>query len=338
LSSDDSAEFTTCDRQMRKKPDYPAPSFLQYDEYPVSGNKTNGQGEKDYRPATYVFHSSPKTGPLAWDRLQRHFRYSIPLGLLPIVLSHMWATFRPQGPIAPERLEVKDRKKATQMIKEKARELGAGVVGICELKDKHLMAGATRKYKYAVSFGLPMNREIMVSAPEAKSSKEVQRVYTRCSRLTVNMSRFVRSLGWPALGLPINGSSEYLHIPIAIDAGIGQLGKHGSLISREYGSNFRLTTMLTDMPLEVDSPEDIAVDDVCMKCRACSNVCPPQAISDSKQWVRGVEKWYVDFDRCVPYFSDTYGCSICVEVCPWSVPGRGFKLSEKALARRNSAS
>ena len=50
-----------------------------------------------------------------------------------------------------------------------------------------------------------MNREIMVSAPDPRASKEVQWVYARCSRLTVNMSRFIRSLGWPALGLPING-------------------------------------------------------------------------------------------------------------------------------------
>jgi len=319
---------------MKKKSDYPAPSFLRYHQYPESGNETNGLGERSFRRAKYVFHSSPKTGPLAWDRLQRHFRYSIPLSLLPTVLSHMWSTFRPQGPVAANRLEVTDRKKTTQMIKAKALELGAGLVGICEIKDRHMMEGATKKYKYAISFGLPMNRRIMLSAPDAKASKEVQRVYTRCSRLTVNMSRYVRSLGWPALALPINSSSDYLHIPIAIDAGIGELGKHGSLICKEYGSNFRLTTMLTDMPLEVDSPEDIGVDDVCLKCKACSNVCPPQAISDSKQWVRGVEKWYVDFDRCVPYFSDTYGCSICVEICPWSVPGRGIKLSQKALARR----
>jgi Pyruvate/2-oxoacid:ferredoxin oxidoreductase delta subunit len=322
---------------MKRNSDYPEPAFLQYEQYPVSGNKTNGLGERTFRRASAVFHSSHKTGPLAWDSMQRHFRYSIPVSLIPAVLSHMWATFRPQGTVAENKLEVTDVKKTTRMIKEKALEMGAGVVGVCEIRESHLTEGATNKHKYAISLGLPMDRDIMLSAPDARASKEVQRVYTRCSRLTVDMARYIRSLGWPALGLPINGSSDHLHIPIAIDAGIGQLGKHGSLICKEYGSNFRLTTVLTDIPLEIDAPEDIGVDDVCLKCRACSNVCPPQAISDEKQWVRGVEKWYVDFDRCVPYFSDTYGCSICVEVCPWSGPGRGIKLSEKALARRNPA-
>jgi epoxyqueuosine reductase len=319
---------------MEKKYKYPTPSFLQYQDYPVSGNETNGLGETSYRPSKYVFHSTPKTGPLAWDRMQRHFRYSIPLSILPTVLRQMWATFRPQGPVATEKLDVSDPRKMTAIIKAKALELGAGVAGICHLKNEHLANGATAKYKYAISFGIPMDREIMTTAPAVAASREVQNVYALCSRLTVDMARYVRSLGWPALGLPVNGSTEYLHIPIAIDAGIGQLGKHGSLICKEYGSNFRLTTMVTDIPLEVDQPEDIGVDDVCLKCQACSNVCPPKAISDSKQWVRGIEKWYVDFDRCVPYFSDTYGCAICLEVCPWSVPGRGMKLSEKALLRR----
>ena len=68
----------------------------------------------------------------------------------------------------------------------------------------------------------------------------------------MDLARHIRSMGWPAEGLPINSSGEYLHIPIAFTAGLGQLGKHGSLISKEYGSNFRLTSVLTDLPLAVD--------------------------------------------------------------------------------------
>ena len=49
--------------------------------------------------------------------------------------------------------------------------------------------------------------------------------------------------------------------------------------------------------------------------------------------VRGVEKWYVDFDRCLPFFNQTFGCAICIAACPWSRPGVGFNLAAK-LARR----
>ena len=317
---------------MKQQKQYPDPFFVQYRNPPVSGNKINGLGETTKRRAQYVYHSTAKTGPLPWEAMQTYFRYSYPLSMLFPILKHMWSAFRPQGEIADEKLEVTDKQKMADRIREKARELGAGITGICELQDEHLMDGASRDYKYAISIGMPMDREIMLNIPTVSSSREVNRVYTECSRLTVDLARYIRSLGWPALGLPVNSSSGYLHIPIAISAGLGQLGKHGSLICKEYGSNVRLTTVLTDLPLALEKEEDIGVDDVCIKCRACTNACPPNAIDDEKQWVRGTKKWYVDFDRCVPYFSDTYGCAICLEVCPWSESGRGPKLSKHVLS------
>jgi epoxyqueuosine reductase QueG len=252
------------------------------------------------------------------------------------LLKNMWAAFRPQGRIAPVRRGLGDPAAAAREIKEKARELGAGIVGICEIREEFLIEGFTSPYRYAISLGVPMDREIMLEAPRLRAGREVLRTYYRCSVLSVDLARHIRSLGWSAQGLPFNGSGEYLHIPIAIAAGLGELGKHGSLISKEYGSNVRLTSVLTDLPVAVDGPVDIGVEDLCTRCLVCSSDCPPGAISDQKQWVRGIEKWYVDFDRCVPYFADNYGCGICLEVCPWSEPGRGEALSKRLLAVRQS--
>ena len=58
------------------------------------------------------------------------------------------------------------------------------------------------------------------------------------------------------------------------------------------------------------------------------------AISEQKQLVRGEEKWYVDFDRCIPYFAETKGCAICIARCPWSRPGVADNLLVKMAARR----
>jgi epoxyqueuosine reductase QueG len=166
---------------------------------------------------------------------------------------------------------------------------------------------------------------------------EVIRTYKRCADACVRLTRYLRSLGWDSLGFPMSPSSEVLHIPIAIAAGLGELGKHGSLITREYGSNVRLTTVLTSIPLEVDAPRDIGVDDLCVRCTICARECPPGALFDEKQWVRGEYKWYVDFDKCVPYFAETHGCAICIEVCPWSEPGKGEWLSQKLLQKRGQS-
>ena len=122
--------------------------------------------------------------------------------------------------------------------------------------------------------------------------------------------------------------------PAAIEAGFGQLGKHGSMINGEHGACFRLSGVLTQMPLEADTAVDPGVDDFCLSCRVCRDACPPDAIFETKQWVRGFQKWYVNFDKCLPYFHETYGCGICIAVCPWSRPGIAPGLSAKMLRRR----
>jgi epoxyqueuosine reductase QueG len=152
------------------------------------------------------------------------------------------------------------------------------------------------------------------------------------TKAAITLSEEIRAMGWRARAYC--EGADILHIPLAINAGLGELGKHGSLICREFGSSMRIATVLTDLPLNHDKPIDIAVDDLCIGCRRCTIDCPVDAISDEKKMIRGEEKWYVDFDKCVPYFTETAGCGICIEVCPWSKPDRGFSLSEKLLEKR----
>jgi epoxyqueuosine reductase QueG len=96
----------------------------------------------------------------------------------------------------------------------------------------------------------------------------------------------------------------------------------------------RLATVITELPMALDAAVDIGVEDLCATCRRCTLDCPPTAITDKKQWVRGDHKWYVDFDKCVPYFSIAGGCAICIQVCPWAEDGRGPVLSGQLLKKR----
>lgn len=59
----------------------------------------------------------------------------------------------------------------------------------------------------------------------------------------------------------------------------------------------------------------------------------PGAISEQKQMVRGVERWYVDFDKCIPAFTELSGSSICIAECPWTRPSIRPKLLV-TMARR----
>ena len=83
---------------------------------------------------------------------------------------------------------------------------------------------------------------------------------------------------------------------------------------------------------------DLLVDDLCYRCQRCVIDCPPDALSNEKQLVRGNNKWYVNFDKCIPYFVKTYGCAICIEVCPWSEPGKGSVIFEQLLNKRDRTS
>ena len=164
---------------------------------------------------------------------------------------------------------------------------------------------------------------------------EVARQYNRGARVVARLRNHIRELGFPAQDYPGPLADAVNMIPAALDCGFGELGKHGSVINRQLGSSFRLAVVTTDLPLETGSPDEFGVDDMCKNCRLCEDVCPPGAISPDKQTVRGVSKWYVDFDKCIPFFAESFGCGVCVVACPWSRPGVADNLLHK-LARRKT--
>ncbi len=312
----------------------PAPTYaFGYRNAPVSGNEINGLGVAERTRANKVFHN-PGGEAMPWDALDQFFSVINPRGVVRHILGNMWQLRRRDGVVNPHRVEVLDPLLMSARIKEKAMELGADLVGITPLTENVLYAGAQVPYRYAVCLGLRMDREEMRFVPQPRAAVEVLRVYRAVSRIAIELGEHVRELGWPARAYGNPNSTDLLHIPLAVRAGLGQLGKHGSLISKEHGSNVRLATVVTDLPLAADEEADIGVEDLCLTCRRCVLDCPPDAISDEKQLVRGDEKWYVDFDKCIPYFTKTSGCAICIQVCPWSEPGRGPKLSDKLLAAR----
>lgn len=315
----------------------PPPVYeFQYRDTPRSGNTINGLGEATPRQATPVFHSTGRGGgrqPLAWEALDNFFNLVSSPACMWQVIRTMWQRRLYAGPTAARRVPVDDPAAIATQIKNKALELGAGLAGVNEIDEDVLYEGyPPPPFRYAISLGIPMNREEMLHVPQPRAAVEVMRTYRRAGRIAIDLAAYIRSLGWPAQAYA--DGEDVLQIPMALKAGLGQLGKHGSMISVDLGSNFRLAAVMTDLPLAVDAPVDIAVDDLCLTCQRCTKDCPADAILNQKQMVRGTEKWYVDFDKCIPYFSKTEGCGICIEVCPWSEPGRGPRLLQKLLERR----
>ena len=207
-------------------------------------------------------------------------------------------------------------------------------VGVTRMQPQWVFDHQETNFESVIMLGVKHDYEQLKSAPDQVAGAEVTRQYGRAAAAAKNVANWLREQGWDAE--PVTGPmvGKILMIPPALECGFGELGKHGSLINPEFGSGFRLGAVLTNAPLATTPKRESGVDDFCSRCRVCENACPPLAIGPEKGMVRGEEKWFVDFDKCIPYFAETSGCAICIAVCPWTRPGVGLNLATK-LARRS---
>ena len=116
---------------------------------------------------------------------------------------------------------------------------------------------------------------------------EIGHQYARGKRASFALANWTRSQRYNANAYPGPSADALLLIPPAIASGLGELGKHGSLISRHFGSGVRLAGVTTDLPLVATAPDRFGADEFCSTCQVCTNACPPGAITPQKQMVRG---------------------------------------------------
>jgi len=88
------------------------------------------------------------------------------------------------------------------------------------------------------------------------------------------------------------------------------------------GASFKVSAVLTDMPLEIDKPIDFGLQAYCTECKICAEQCPTQAISyGDKVEYNGYMKWNADGNKCaLGVLSNSVGniCQRCTKVCPWN--------------------
>lgn len=207
------------------------------------------------------------------------------------------------------------------------------MTGVAEMSPDWVFEGHEIVQSRVIVLGVQHEYDRIRHAPEDAAGLEVVTQYARAAVASKAVASWIREQGWEAT--PVTGpmTGALAMIPPALACGFGELGKHGSIINPELGASFRLSAVLTDAPFAPTPAREFGIDAFCANCRVCEDACPPEALSPAKQMVRGEEKWYVDFERCLPFFNQTSGCAICIAVCPWSRPGVGLNLAAK-LARR----
>lgn len=227
--------------------------------------------------------------------------------------------------------------KNARMVKRAARFLGADMVGVChahpnliyshqmdlvemEHKPLELAEGCTNCIVIAVA----MDYETTKYSPDAISGAATGLGYSEQAYVANLVAAFIRGLGYKALP---SGNDTAISIPLAIAAGLGELGRMGLLITQPYGPRVRIAKVFTDMPLAHDRPIEFGVKEFCRVCMKCARNCPSQAISRGEPTMEGpslsnfsgVEKWYINPEKCFMFWVKNWmDCNNCVMSCPFN--------------------
>lgn len=223
---------------------------------------------------------------------------------------------------------------AASVVKKMGFELGADEMGIAEIEPSDIYRGRTVNEKYAIVDGQRMLWRNFQEVPSQDSAIECLRIYFSLGEIVIKLADYIRSLGYACTVEHPIGDSDVLHVPLALKAGFGELGRHGSIIHPKMGPLFRLGSVITNMPLQIDRPIDAGIAAFCDNCKACRRYCPANAIPDKRSPEAGKDhlgndRYKVDTGKCFPYFAKHNYCSICLPVCvyqhkEWAKDFEGF--------------
>jgi reductive dehalogenase len=223
---------------------------------------------------------------------------------------------------------------ASLRVKEYARNLGADLVGITEINPNWLYSHRGEIFhekwddwgkeikleeKYAIVFATEMSFRMVQTAPHSPTTIESMKNYAKGAYLGIQLAAFISNLGYLATANHLR-HYDALMVPLAVDAGLGELGRLGYLITKEFGPRIRLGAVTTDLPLIADKPVDIGVNDFCRICKKCAVCCPSGSIPLGEQkGVNGTLRWKLNAETCFEYWGKVgTDCNVCMHVCPWS--------------------
>lgn len=226
--------------------------------------------------------------------------------------------------------------KAADIVKNFAMHIGADLVGICKIDPDLVYShrGEIHYEKtedwgkeienlppYAVVLLTEMSHGHVVSAPHTPTVAESAHLYGKGAYISTILARWFSHMGYRAIAEHTRNYDIPLP-PLAADAGLGEVGRLGYLISPKVGARSRIFAVLTDMPLAVDKPISLGVEKFCEACKKCADSCPSKSIPhDGKSIHMGFSKWKLNEDSCFEYWSKVgTDCSICMAVCPFSRP------------------
>ena len=222
------------------------------------------------------------------------------------------------GDIEPT-AEPEPGKDVSAEIKAKALELGFAMVGITAFDHRYTYQSkrnwVRRDLPQAICVAMEQAYEETQTIPSEPAEREVFSIYRQEGAAGLELADYIRSLGYRAqVHNPVDAAGAV--IPMFVEAGMGQQGANGILLSPNFGPRHRLMIVTTNALVTHDQPVDYGINAFCTICQVCVNRCPGRALTRDRVWWRGAEKFKVIAKRCRPVMARYAACGVCMMVCP----------------------
>ena len=218
-----------------------------------------------------------------------------------------------------------DKKKNYLNLKQYTLDLGVDLFGVADIsqikKDFMISPRALEKLNSAVCIGMQLSTGVLAEIethPTRLYFHHYKTTNAALDQTALKIANFIQHKGYLSLPVPAsqivdwqNQKAHLSHKKIGVLAGLGWIGRNNLLVNQKLGSQFRLVSILTDMPLRLDHP----TKKDCGNCRTCVTICPAQAIKDRPadfDYQRCFEK-LKDFQK--QHLVDQYICGVCVKAC-----------------------
>ena len=233
------------------------------------------------------------------------------------------------GAVAQKRV-VLDNDKLILFLKSWAKSLGVVSIGITQMQDYHWYSTIGRgedygkkvtcTHPFGIAFTVEMNPTMMASAPDGPTVMESAQQYLNAGSIAIQLAQLLRNLGYSARA-HIDGNYRVVAPLVARDAGLGEIGRMGLLMTPELGPRVRIGVVTTEIELQADErAANPNVLDFCTICKKCADICPSKAISfTDREEINGAIRWQINQEACFTYWTVIgTDCGKCIVVCPYS--------------------
>jgi len=218
------------------------------------------------------------------------------------------------------------------MLKSYLSDLGASLVGFANLQG--IDTSMYNNVKYGIAIAVALNPQIIAKinkGPTKDYYGEYNRVNKLLDYIAFSCEDLIKSKGFYSLAQistyvtsDKNLTTPLPHKTVATRGGLGWIGKNALLVTPEYGSAVRISSILTDMPLSTAKPIN---ESNCGKCTKCTTSCPGEAIKGNLWNVNSFRDDLINPFKCRQKARELLNqnigiekslCGKCIEVCPFT--------------------